>query len=107
MLSRLVITTRRGSRFRRGTPAAPVLGMVMVMVPVVLGQPPAARTGFWSSFEAGDPQPSGSPAESASGVDGSFAGGTPGSVMGLVAEVTASGQLAAAGEVKENLVDGD
>jgi predicted alpha-1,2-mannosidase len=74
-----------------------------------------AVTLFSSSFEAKDQQPTWTNtvetdqagARRADGVDGSFTSGIPGSVTGTVQEVTASGEYAAAGEVKENLVDGD
>ena len=66
----------------------------------------APGPGFWSSFEPGDPQPSLASVK-AMGVEGAPPAGFPGSVMERVVEVTASGENAAAGEVKENLVDGD
>ncbi len=78
--------------------------------------PPAqARTLFSSSFEAADPQPAwtstaetdATGAKKSDGVDGSSSTGIPGSVMGKVVEVSASGEYTGAGEVKENLVDGD
>ncbi|MFF7971062.1 GH92 family glycosyl hydrolase [Streptomyces sp. NPDC007905] len=70
---------------------------------------------FASSFEAGDPAPDwlntvdtgpdGS--KRASGVDGGYSTGIPGNVTDHVTEVRASGENAGAGEVKENLVDGE
>jgi predicted alpha-1,2-mannosidase len=70
---------------------------------------------FASSFEAGDPQPTwvntpelgpdGNP--KSANVTGTLPGGIPGSIADKVVEITASGEFAAAGEVKENLNDGD
>ncbi|MEV5320276.1 GH92 family glycosyl hydrolase [Streptomyces sp. NPDC052687] len=75
---------------------------------------PAARE-FASSFEAGEPAPDWvSTAETApdgtrrvSGVDGGYRTGIPGDVTERVTEVRASGENAGAGEVKENLADGE
>ncbi|WP_214326853.1 GH92 family glycosyl hydrolase [Nonomuraea sediminis] len=71
--------------------------------------PPGAL--FSSSFETGDPQPTwvntvedGTKAE---GVTGSTTGGIPGNVTDEIVDVQASGEYTAAGEVKENLFDGD
>lgn len=75
----------------------------------------AADREFTSSFESGDPAPDwlstvdtapdGSP--KASGVDGGFTTGIPGNVIDHVTDVRASGKNTGAGEVKENLVDGE
>ncbi|QIJ65265.1 GH92 family glycosyl hydrolase [Streptomyces sp. JB150] len=75
---------------------------------------PAARE-FASSFEAEDAAPDWvSTAETApdgtrrvSGVDGGYRTGVPGDVTERVTEVRASGENAGAGEVKENLADGE
>ncbi|MFH7339169.1 GH92 family glycosyl hydrolase [Streptomyces hygroscopicus] len=76
---------------------------------------PAAGQEFASSFEAGDPAPDwlntvdtgpdGTPR--ASGVDGGYSTGIPGNVNDHVTEVRASGENTGAGEVKENLTDGE
>jgi hypothetical protein len=69
---------------------------------------------FSSSFESGDPQPAWrntvetvNGAGKTSGVDGTVATGIPGNVSEKVTKVRANGEYEAAGEVKENLVDGD
>lgn len=70
---------------------------------------------FASSFEAGDPAPDWlntvdtgrDGTKRASGVDGGYSTGIPGNVTDHVTEVRASGENAGAGEVKENLVDGE
>ncbi|MEU7423528.1 GH92 family glycosyl hydrolase [Streptomyces sp. NPDC040750] len=76
---------------------------------------PAAGQEFASSFETGDPAPdwlntvdtSPDGGKRASGVDGGYSTGIPGNVTDHVTEVRASGENAVAGEVKENLVDGE
>ncbi|KUO12295.1 GH92 family glycosyl hydrolase [Streptomyces sp. DSM 15324] len=70
--------------------------------------PQQART-FASSFEAGQPSPDWtSTPERASGVDGGYAtGGLPGEVTDRVTGVRASAENTGAGEVKENLADGE
>ncbi len=70
---------------------------------------------FASSFEADDPAPDwlntvdtgpdGS--KRASGVDGGYSTGIPGNVTDHVTDVRASAENTGAGEVKENLVDGE
>jgi predicted alpha-1,2-mannosidase len=70
----------------------------------------AASQDFSSSFEAGDPQPTWTDTVDGgktSGVLGPKATGIPGNVTDKVVEVTASGEFTEAGEVKENLIDGD
>ncbi len=70
----------------------------------------AASQDFSSSFEAGDPQPAWTDtvdAGKASGVTGPKPTGIPGNVTNKVVEVTANGENTGAGEVKENLTDGD
>ncbi|MFE7133775.1 GH92 family glycosyl hydrolase [Streptomyces sp. NPDC057638] len=74
---------------------------------------PRAEPEFSSSFEPGERAPDwrntveSAPDGSrrASGVNGGFATGIPGNVTDRVIELRASGEYAAAGEVKENLVD--
>lgn len=76
---------------------------------------PAAGQEFASSFEPGDPAPDwlntvdtgADGGRRASGVDGGYTSGIPGSLSDHVTEVRASGENAGAGEVKENLVDGE
>jgi predicted alpha-1,2-mannosidase len=76
---------------------------------------PAADREFASSFETGDPAPDWlntvdtgpDGTKRASGVDGGYTTGIPGSVDDHVTEVRASGENTGAGEVKENLVDGE
>jgi hypothetical protein len=77
--------------------------------------PETAARSFASSFEAGDPAPDWlNTAETApdgtrrvSGVDGGYPTGLPGEVTERVTEVRASGENSGAGEVKENLTDGE
>ncbi|MEV0680757.1 GH92 family glycosyl hydrolase [Actinosynnema sp. NPDC050436] len=78
------------------------------------GEAAVGGTLFATSFEDGQPRPtwtsavevdpSGKPR--AHGVDGSDSTGLPGDVTDLVADVAANAENTAAGEVKENLVDG-
>ncbi|MEU2060170.1 GH92 family glycosyl hydrolase [Streptomyces sp. NPDC013455] len=76
---------------------------------------PAPDREFASSFETGDPAPDWlntvdtgpDGGKRASGVDGGYTTGIPGNVTDHVTEVRASGENAGAGEVKENLVDGE
>ncbi|MFJ4521333.1 GH92 family glycosyl hydrolase [Streptomyces sp. NPDC088810] len=75
----------------------------------------AADREFASSFEAGDPAPDWlntvdtgpGGGKRASGVDGGYSTGIPGNVTDHVTEVRASAENTGAGEVKENLVDGE
>ncbi|MFI8190102.1 GH92 family glycosyl hydrolase [Streptomyces sp. NPDC085946] len=84
-------------------------------VAVALPEAPAAGREFVSSFEADDPAPDWSNTvdtdpgggKRASGVDGGYSSGIPGGVTDRVTDVRASGENAGAGEVKENLVDGE
>ncbi|SFM90628.1 F5/8 type C domain-containing protein [Streptomyces sp. cf124] len=70
---------------------------------------------FGSSFEPDDPAPdwistvdtAPDGSARASGVDGGYTTGIPGNITDRVTEVRASGENAAGGEVKENLVDGE
>ncbi|WP_330337260.1 GH92 family glycosyl hydrolase [Streptomyces sp. NBC_00557] len=76
---------------------------------------PVADREFASSFETGDPAPDWlntvdtgpDGAKRASGVDGGYSTGIPGNVNDHVTEVRASGENTGAGEVKENLTDGE
>ncbi|MGW2821034.1 GH92 family glycosyl hydrolase [Streptomyces sp. NPDC001443] len=75
----------------------------------------AADREFSSSFEAGDPAPDWSStvdtaadgSDRASGVDGGYSTGIPGNATDHVTDLRASGENTGAGEVKENLVDGE
>lgn len=75
----------------------------------------AGQERFASSFEPGEPQPDWlntvetgpGGRKLASGVDGSDTSGIPGNVTGKVTAVRASGENTEAGEVKENLIDGE
>ncbi|CAM5597859.1 ATP/GTP-binding protein OS=Streptomyces glaucescens OX=1907 GN=SGLAU_25710 PE=4 SV=1 [Streptomyces glaucescens] len=77
--------------------------------------PEAAGREFASSFEADDPAPDWlNTVETApdggrrtSGVDGGYRSGIPGDVTDRVTGVRASGENSGAGEVKENLADGE
>ncbi|WP_367326117.1 GH92 family glycosyl hydrolase [Streptomyces sp. HUAS ZL42] len=76
---------------------------------------PATTGSFASSFEADDPAPdwlstvdtAPDGGKRASGVDGGYSSGIPGNVTDHVTDVRASGEYTDAGEVKENLVDGE
>ncbi|WP_263868224.1 GH92 family glycosyl hydrolase [Streptomyces sichuanensis] len=75
----------------------------------------AAAERFASSFEAGEPQPDWLNAvetgpdgrRRSAGVDGDDTSGIPGNVTDRVTAVRASGEHTEAGEVKENLIDGE
>ncbi|WP_223167178.1 GH92 family glycosyl hydrolase [Nonomuraea sp. SYSU D8015] len=68
----------------------------------------AEGAAFASSFEPGDPQPTWvNTAEKSKNVIGTLPGGIEGSIADKIAQISASGEYAAAGEVKENLADGD
>ncbi|MEU1709185.1 GH92 family glycosyl hydrolase [Streptomyces sp. NPDC005706] len=111
---------QRRSRLRNGP--AVVLTAAFVMAVGTQGaavalpaKAPAADREFASSFEAGDPAPDwlntvdtgADGGKRASGVDGGYSTGIPGNVDDHVTEVRASDENAGAGEVKENLVDGE
>ncbi|MFF8475250.1 GH92 family glycosyl hydrolase [Streptomyces sp. NPDC015414] len=111
---------QRRSRLRNGP--AVVLTAAFVMAAGTQGaavalpaKAPAADREFASSFEAGDPAPdwlntvdtAADGGKRASGVDGGYSTGIPGNVDDHVTEVRASDENAGAGEVKENLVDGE
>ncbi|MFF4036666.1 GH92 family glycosyl hydrolase [Streptomyces sp. NPDC001816] len=75
----------------------------------------AADQEFASSFEPGDPAPdwlntvdtTPDGSKRSAGVDGGYSTGIPGNVTDHVTEVRAGGENEGAGEVKENLVDGE
>ncbi|MFD6325121.1 GH92 family glycosyl hydrolase [Streptomyces sp. NPDC058442] len=79
------------------------------------GAPDRADREFASSFEPGEPSPdwlntvdtAPGGRKRASGVDGGFSSGIPGNVTDHVTDVRASSEHTAAGEVKENLADGE
>ncbi|MGW1599774.1 glycoside hydrolase domain-containing protein, partial [Streptomyces eurythermus] len=111
---------QRRTRHRWGPAAVLTAAFVMAVgaqgAAVALPAGPAAPDReFTSSFEAGEPAPDwlntvdtgpdGS--KRASGVDGGYSTGIPGNVTDHVTEVRAGGENAGAGEVKENLVDGE
>ncbi|MET7901213.1 GH92 family glycosyl hydrolase [Streptomyces sp. NPDC005355] len=115
---------RRQGRWRGiGRPAALVAAVLLavtaqgaaVAVPRDPGAAHHAGRAFASSFEAGDPQPDWRNTvetgpdgkKKASGVDGGYSSGIPGNVTDKVTEVRASGENTSAGEIKENLVDGE
>ena len=118
-------TQRRRPRhgFRDGQgPAAAVAAAVLALAVAVPGsavalpaQPAAPDREFASSFESGEPQPDWrntvetgpDGTKRASGVNGGYASGIPGNVSDRITEVRASAEYPAAGEVKENLVDGE
>ena len=112
----------RRPRFRHHRSAAVLGAAAFTLVATAQGaavakpeEPPKAAREFVSSFEEGDAQPdwlntveTGPDGEKrASGVNGEFSSGIPGSVNDHVIEVRASGENAGSGEVKENLVDGE
>ncbi|WP_157244393.1 GH92 family glycosyl hydrolase [Nonomuraea typhae] len=71
--------------------------------------PPGAL--FYSSFETGQTPPTwlntGEEGKPSEGITGSSTGGIPGNITDEIVEIAASGEFTAAGEVKENLLDGD
>ncbi|WP_219470983.1 GH92 family glycosyl hydrolase [Nonomuraea rhizosphaerae] len=71
--------------------------------------PPGAL--FHSSLESADPQPAWlntvEEGRKAEGITGSTTGGIPGNITDEIVDIAASGEYTAAGEVKENLLDGD
>nr|WP_033338180.1 GH92 family glycosyl hydrolase [Catenuloplanes japonicus] len=94
----------------RRTPLAAVLSLALIGGSVVISEPASAAPAprFTSSFETGDPPPTWvDTAERAEGVDGTLQPGIPGSVNKHVTAVTANGENAGSGEVKENLLDAD
>ncbi|MFK4065539.1 GH92 family glycosyl hydrolase [Streptomyces sp. NPDC029674] len=116
--------TARRSRYRHRRPAAAVGASALALALVAAAQgaavaeperPPRTEREFASSFEAGEALPDWlSTVETgpdgrkkASGVNGEFSSGLPGSVNDHVTEARASGENAGAGEVAANLVDGE
>ncbi|KAB1141635.1 glycoside hydrolase family 92 protein [Streptomyces luteolifulvus] len=109
---------QHGTRYRSAVlgVAAFVLavGLPGAAVALPVAKPGADRE-FASSFEAGDPAPdwlntvdtAADGGKRASGVDGGYSSGIPGNVTDQVTDVRASGEHSGAGEVKENLVDGE
>ncbi|MEU3827386.1 GH92 family glycosyl hydrolase [Streptomyces sp. NPDC029080] len=111
---------QRRTRHRWGTAAVLTAAFVMAVgaqgAAVALpARAPAADREFASSFEAGEPAPDWlntvdtgpDGGKRASGVDGGYSTGIPGNVTDHVTEVRASAENPGAGEVKENLVDGE
>ncbi|MDT9695131.1 GH92 family glycosyl hydrolase [Streptomyces sp. P17] len=106
-------------RHRRGTAVVWTTAFALAVgsqgVTVALPEAPAVDREFSSSFETGDPAPTwlntvdeapdGS--KRAAGVDGGYSSGIPGNVTDHVTDVRANGENSGAGEVKENLVDGE
>ncbi|MEV0255070.1 GH92 family glycosyl hydrolase [Streptomyces sp. NPDC050732] len=116
--------TARRSRYRHHRPAAVIGAPALALAVVVAAQgaavaeperPPRTEREFASSFEAGEALPDWlSTVETgpdgrkkASGVNGEFSSGLPGSVNDHVTEVRASGENTGSGEVAANLVDGE
>ncbi|MFI1016378.1 GH92 family glycosyl hydrolase [Streptomyces sp. NPDC020965] len=90
--------------------------LVMTAPPAAIALPAATKATereFSSSFESDERPPDWSNTvdiapdgqKRSSGVDGGFTSGIPGNITDRVTEVRASGENAAAGEIKENLVD--
>ncbi|MEU7409249.1 GH92 family glycosyl hydrolase [Streptomyces sp. NPDC042638] len=111
---------QRRTRHRWGPAAVLTAAFVMAVgaqgAAVALpARAPAADREFASSFEAGEPAPDWlntvdtgpDGGKRASGVDGGYSTGIPGNVTDHVTEVRASAENPGAGEVKENLVDGE
>ncbi len=116
--------TARRSRQRHHHPPVAVGTLALALTLVVAAQgttaaapqkPPRPDREFASSFEEGEAQPdwvstvetAPGGGKKASGVNGAFSSGLPGSVMDHVTEVRASGENTGSGEVAENLVDGE
>ncbi|GAA2426529.1 GH92 family glycosyl hydrolase [Streptomyces glaucus] len=111
---------RHRARHRWGTAAALAVAFALAAgsqgAAVAL---PAARDAadreFASSFETDDPAPdwlntvdeAPGGGKRAAGVDGGYSSGIPGNVTDHVTQVRASGENTGAGEVKENLADGE
>ncbi|WP_399931298.1 GH92 family glycosyl hydrolase [Streptomyces kanamyceticus] len=112
----------RRSRHRHHRPPVAIGTLALVLVVAAQGaavagpeKPPRVEKEFASSFEEGEARPdwlntvetAPGGGKKASGVNGAFSSGLPGSVMDHVTEVRASGENAGSGEVAENLVDGE
>ncbi|WP_209622295.1 GH92 family glycosyl hydrolase [Saccharothrix coeruleofusca] len=99
------------------TTAAVVLAGVAGWTPATAapGEPAMSETIFATSFEDGQPQPKWSStvetgpdgAPRTSGVDGADSTTIPGNITDGVVDVAANSEFVEAGEVKENLVDGN
>ncbi|MEV6168953.1 GH92 family glycosyl hydrolase [Streptomyces sp. NPDC051954] len=111
---------QRRSRHRWGSAVVMATAFALAVgsqgVAVALpGEAAAADREFASSFESDDPAPdwlntvdtAPDGSKRAAGVDGGYSSGIPGSVTDHVTDVRASGENTGAGEVKENLVDGE
>ncbi|MFB7330492.1 GH92 family glycosyl hydrolase [Streptomyces adustus] len=110
---------RHRTRHGWGTAVALTAALVMAVGAqgAAVAQPAtaAADREFSSSFEAGDPAPdwlstvdtAADGSDRASGVDGGYSTGIPGNATDHVTDLRASGENTGAGEVKENLVDGE
>ncbi|MFD9000055.1 GH92 family glycosyl hydrolase [Streptomyces sp. NPDC059582] len=110
---------RHRTRHRWGAAVAFAAAFVMAVgaqgAAVALPATASADREFASSFEAGDPAPDWlntvdtAPDGSgrASGVDGGYSTGIPGSVTDHVTDVRASAENTGGGEVKENLADSE
>ncbi|WP_374117604.1 GH92 family glycosyl hydrolase [Streptomyces sp. XM83C] len=111
-----------GARHRHGRTVAFTAVLVMAAgaqgtaVALPSGPPSAApAASFASSFEAGEPAPdwvstvdtAPGGGKRASGVDGGYSSGIPGNVTDHVTDVRANAENTGAGEVKENLTDGE
>ncbi|MEU6736321.1 GH92 family glycosyl hydrolase [Streptomyces physcomitrii] len=114
----MLFRPRPAVRYQAALGAAAVLLLATAQGAAVAqpaGQKAATDREFSSSFEEGEPAPDwvstvergpdGTPR--ASGVNGGYAGGLPGSVNGRVSEVRASDENAEGGETKENLLDAE
>ncbi len=111
---------RRARVIRRATTvtatAALLLAVPLPALAELTGMPPADPAPlFASSFEPTDPQPAWTDTvetdaaghKKAAGIDGTSSRGIPGNLADKVVEIQASAENTAAGEVKENLNDGD
>ena len=114
----------RAGRSKRATALLTAFAAVLAAPPPAFAGIPAGNaarqaleptTLFSSSFEPADPQPTWTNTvetdaagnDKTAGVDGNSSQGIPGNLADKVVEVAASGEYSAAGEVKENLNDGD
>ncbi|MFJ8824128.1 GH92 family glycosyl hydrolase [Streptomyces sp. NPDC102467] len=115
--------SNRPSRYRHRLATTAALGAAALVLTAVgqgaaaagQAQKPRPAKEFSSSFEAGQPAPdwlntvdtAKDGSKRASGVDGGFSGGIPGSVNAHVTDVRASDENTGGGETKENLLDGE
>ncbi|MFF1293721.1 MULTISPECIES: GH92 family glycosyl hydrolase [unclassified Streptomyces] len=103
---------RHRARYRRGPAVVLTTAFALAMssqgAATALPEAPGADREFASSFEADDPVPDWTDTvERASGVDGGYSSGIPGTVTDRVTDVRASAENTSGGEVKENLADGE